>query len=80
MSVDSHRDRADAARTAAAASELPNVRARNLRSAEASNALAARAEAAAATLKVRQAESARRKAVGDGSYDEEEDDGGAFDD
>jgi hypothetical protein len=52
----SHRNSAEDARTAAAASDLPNVRERSLRSADAHDAEASRQETAAANLKVREAE------------------------
>ena len=58
-----HRERAEDARAAAAASELPNVRARNLRSAKAHDAEADQEEQAAADLKVRQAETASRRSA-----------------
>lgn len=61
MSNRSHRESADAARADAAASELPNVRERHLRSAHAHDAAAAREERSAASLKVRQEETAARR-------------------
>jgi hypothetical protein len=64
MANNTHRDNADAARTAAAASALPNVRDREMRSADAHDAMAMREERTAAKLKVRQAETAERKASG----------------
>jgi hypothetical protein len=77
MANNSHRDNADAARDAAAASTLPNVRFREMRSADAHEAIAVREERAAAKLKVRQAETAERKASG--NFNEEDDDGGPID-
>jgi hypothetical protein len=62
VSNKSHRQNADAARADAAASELPNVRERHLRSAEAHDAAAAREEKGAASLKRRQEETAARRA------------------
>ena len=62
MSNRSHRDSADAARADAAATDLPNVRERHLRSAHAHDAAAARDEKSAASLKRRQAETAARRA------------------
>lgn len=62
MSNNSHRDSADNARANAAASDLPNVRARNLRSADAHDAAATRDEKSAASLRVRQEETAARRA------------------
>lgn len=56
----SHRTSADEARLAAAASDLPNVRQRNLRSAGAHDAEALRQEAATANLQVREAEAIAR--------------------
>ena len=69
-----HRENAEAARSAAAASELPNVRERNLRSARAHDAVASQDEDAAANLKVRQAETAARRIgrVAE-AFDEDED-------
>jgi hypothetical protein len=64
MANNTHRDNADAARTAAAASALPNVRDREMRFADAHEAMAMRGERTAAKLKVRQAETAKRKASG----------------
>ena len=63
MSNRSHRDSADAARADAAASDLPNVRERHLRSAQAHDAAAAREEKSAASLKRRQEETATRRAL-----------------
>jgi hypothetical protein len=60
-----HRESADAARTAAAAADLPNVRDRELRSADAYDALAARDEHIAARAETRQAEAAARKVIAD---------------
>jgi hypothetical protein len=62
LSNNSHRGSADAARAEAAASNLPNVRERHLRSAQAHDAAAAREEKSAASLKRRQAETAARRA------------------
>jgi hypothetical protein len=62
VSNKSHRDSADAARADAAASDLPNVRERHLRSAQAHDAAAAREEKSAASLKRRQEETAARRA------------------
>ena len=62
MSENIHRDNANAARATAAASNLPNVRARHLRSAEASDALADMQERAAAQSRARLSEAALRKA------------------
>jgi hypothetical protein len=75
----SHRSSADDARTAAAASDLPNVRERELRSADAHDAAATREETTAAKLKVRQAETAQRRASGINADDDENDDGGDID-
>jgi hypothetical protein len=75
----SHKNNADAARAAAAASELPSVRERNLRSAAAYDAMAEREERTAARLKVRQAETAERRAAGVNADDDENDDGGEVD-
>jgi hypothetical protein len=75
----SHRDSASEARTAAAASDLPNVRDRHLRSADAHDAAASRQETTAARLKVRQADAAERKAAGVDVDDDENDDGGEMD-
>jgi hypothetical protein len=74
-----HRRGAEAARAAAAASDLPNVRERNLRSAEAHEAAALRGEKTAAKLKVRQAETAERRAAGVRADEDENDDGGEID-
>ena len=71
----SHLESADAARTAAAAAELPNVRDRELRSAKAYDALAARDEEIAAWAGTREAEAARRTLIADG----EEEDGDSAD-
>ena len=71
MAYNSHRSNADAARTAAAASDLPHVRERNLRSANAHDAAAAREEETTASLKVRQAETAARRAEGATDHDED---------
>ena len=57
-----HRRSAEAARAAAEETDLPNVRARHIRSAEAHEAAAAREEVTAAKLKVRQQETAARRA------------------
>ena len=57
-----HRSNAESARAAADETDLPNVRARHLRSAEAHEAAAAREEETAAKLKVRQQETAARRA------------------
>jgi hypothetical protein len=62
MSNRSHRDSADAARADAAATDLPNVRERHLRSAHAHDAAATREEKGAASLKRRQEETAARRA------------------
>jgi hypothetical protein len=62
MSNKSHRGNAEAARADAAASDLPNVRERHLRSAQAHDAAAAREEETAANLKRRQEETATRRA------------------
>ena len=74
MTIKPHRENAEAARSAAAASELPNVRERNLRSARAHDAVASQDEDAAANLKVRQAETAARR-IGRiaEAFDEDED-------
>jgi hypothetical protein len=78
LSNKGHRSSAEAARAAAADTDLPNVRARNIRSAEAHEAAATREEDAAAGLKARQAETAARRAAEKASNDEsrsdEEDD------
>lgn len=58
MSNTSHREKADAARAAAAASDLPNVRERELRSAGAYDGLAERDERVAAASGKRQAAAA----------------------
>lgn len=79
MSNASHRSNADAARSAAAASDLPNVRERELRSAAAHEAAATRDERNSAKLKVRQAETALRRASGVSADDDENDDGGEID-
>lgn len=71
MANSTHRCNADAARVAAAETELPNVRARHLGSADAHDAVANREEKIAASLKSRQAEAAARKA--DGVLDHEDD-------
>ena len=75
----SHKGNADAARAAAAATGLPSVRERNLRSAAAYDAMAEREELTAAKLKVRQAETAKRRAGGISAADDEDDDGGEID-
>jgi len=75
MSDNSHRDRADAARSEAAETNLPNVRKGNLRSAEAYEAMAAREETSAAKLKVRQDATAARRAAAVNADDDEDDDG-----
>jgi hypothetical protein len=62
VSNKSHRENADAARADAAASILPNVRERHLRSADAHDAAAAREEKTASSLKRRQEETAIRRA------------------
>ena len=62
MSENIHRDNAKAARAIAAATDLPNVRDRYLRSAEASDAVAEMQERAAAGSKERLSEAAVRKA------------------
>ena len=62
MSENIHRINANAARAAAAASDLPNVRERHLRSAEASDALADMQERATAGAKARLSEAEARKA------------------
>jgi hypothetical protein len=74
LTIKPHRENAEAARSAAAASELPNVRERNLRSARAHDAVASQDEDAAANLKVRQAETAARRIgrVAE-AFDEDED-------
>ncbi|MGZ2411974.1 hypothetical protein ACUXST_001395 [Sphingomonas sp. F9_3S_D5_B_2] len=74
-----HRSNADKARAAAAASNLPNVRERELRSADAHDAAATREENSAAKLKVRQAETAQRRASGINADEDENDDGGDLD-
>jgi len=79
VSNKSHRSNADEARAAAAASDLPNVRERELRSADAHDAAATREEMTAARLKVRQAETAQRRASGINADDDENDDGGEID-
>ena len=78
MSDNVHRKNADATRTAAAASDLPNVRQRHLRSAAASDAIADMEERAVAGAKVRNDAAAVRKAgavdsrnVDEGDEDEE---------
>ena len=75
MSINrSHRNSADEARTAAGASELPNVRERHLRSAAAHDAVALLEEQTAANLKSRQATTAARRARGlDDAADDEDD-------
>ena len=75
----SHRESADEARAAAASSDLPNIRDRHLRSADAHDAAASRQEATAARLKIRQADAAERKAAGVNVDDDENDDGGPID-
>jgi len=57
-----HRTNAQIARDAAAATDLPNVRDRHLRSATASDAIATMEERIAASAKVRTSEAAVRKA------------------
>ena len=74
MSRNSHRDNADTERTAAAATKLPNVRARHLRSAEAHDAVADREERGSASYKAREAQAAERKA--DKADDDDRDDTG----
>jgi len=67
----SHRSNAEDARAAAAASELPNVRERHLRSADAHDAAATREEQNAANHKRRVEEGeARRAAVRDAAEDD----------
>jgi hypothetical protein len=68
----SHRESANDARTAAASAELPNVRERELRSADAYDALAKRDEHVAAKSKTRQDEAAARKIIADGEGHEED--------
>lgn len=63
ITTKSHRESANDARIAAGSSELANVRDRQLRSAEAYDALADREEYIAAKAKVRVAEAAARLAV-----------------
>lgn len=75
-----HRGSAEAARAAAAETELPNVRARNLRSADAHEAAANREERSAASLKKRQAETAARKAEGIVDHDDDIQDGDGLED
>jgi hypothetical protein len=65
-----HRDNADAARTAAAASDLPNVRERELRSAAAYDELAARDAFVANKAQAREAAAAARKSINDAAYDD----------
>jgi hypothetical protein len=60
--IPSHRNNAEAARTAAAASDLPNVRERNLRSATAHDAVASQQEETATNYKVRESEALSRAA------------------
>lgn len=62
VSNKSHRSNAEDARAAAAATKLPNVRDRHLRSAEAHEAAATREERAAANYAERLDEAAARKA------------------
>ena len=62
MSDNVHRTNAQTARNVAAASDRPNVRERHLRSAAASDAIAAIEERAAAGAKMRLNEAAVRKA------------------
>ena len=64
MSQNLHRNQAEAERTAAAATDLPNVRDRYLRSAKIHEDMAAREERVAVNLKVREAAAAKRKADG----------------
>lgn len=71
MNNNTHRDSADTARADAAASELPNVRARNLRSAEAHDAVAAQEEKSASSLKARISETAARRAERPDQHDED---------
>lgn len=71
MRENSHRNSAEAARIAASASDLPNVRERHLRSARAHDAAASSEEEAAASLKVRQAETAARRAAGASDIEED---------
>jgi hypothetical protein len=75
LSNKGHRGNAEAARAAASDSNLPNVRARHIRSAEAHEAAATREEDAAAGLKVRQAETAARRAAEQTSNGEPRSDG-----
>ena len=63
MSGNIHRTNAATARATAAASDLPNVRERHLRSAQASDAIAEIEERAAAGSKARLDEAAIRKAI-----------------
>jgi hypothetical protein len=63
VSNSSHRNNAETARADAAASDLPNVRERHLRSAQAHDAAALRDEKSAASLKRRQEETAARRAL-----------------
>ena len=64
MSQNSHRNQAEAERTAAAATDLPNVRDRHLRSVKVHDDMAAREERVAVNLKVREAAAAKRKTDG----------------
>jgi hypothetical protein len=61
LSSSTTRDLAEAARKAAAATTLQNVRERELRSAEAYEAMAERTERVSASSNRRQAEAAKRK-------------------
>lgn len=65
MSGNIHRTHAATARATAAATNLPNVRERHLRSAQASDAIAEVEERAAAGSKTRLEEAAIRKAISD---------------
>lgn len=65
MSFKPHRESAEDARVAAAAAHLPNVRARELRSADAYDALAQRAEHVAARAGTRKVEATARKVIDD---------------
>jgi hypothetical protein len=71
VSFKPHRESAEAARTAAVAANLPNVRARELRSADAYDALAVRDENIAARAETREAEAAARKVINDADDEQE---------
>jgi ribosomal protein L40E len=60
--IPSHRNSAEADRTAAAATDLPNVRERNLRSATAHDAVASQQEETAANYQARESEARSRAA------------------